>query len=457
VRTRLEYMIRSRAVKPSELARRSGYSRQLLARMREGCRTLTRSENDVAEALRAITHEDLPRDAVFEEKQPSLVDFLPTSSKQQRRGSEGSTKKHTLADQLLEMTEETFEASLAHLRGSAASEAAVRELLDAGKELLDRKPRRADELYSLASDFVASLPHTPAALGHSLRGLAQKGRANSLRMIGKYADSLAALQDSECEFQAARYCKHELGLARYCRATVLFKMERWVEAYRAAHSGRGFLEAEHDHAGVVNCDILKACITLEWGELDRAREMFLALRKTVEARRDYRRLADLSMNLVVCNLRRGDTFEAGLWLGRAVRKFRELGLASEVTRARWCGATLALAQGQRVRAFQEFKAAASEFEALGMPVDAAFVRLELLGALIEDRKWREAEPIAVSVANLLLAAGVRPSAATALEYLREAVKKRSADRETVTRVTRHIRRVGVFPDEPFSLLTEGPA
>ena len=457
MRTRLEYMIRSRAVRPSELARRAGYSRQLLARMREGCRTLARSENDVAAALREITHEDLPRSAIFEERQPSVADLLAASSNRRLDKSRAGTEKLTLADQFLQMSDEAFAAVRAMLRSSLSSEAAARELLDVGEEILDRKPPRAEAIYSLASDSVASLPHTPAALGHSLRGLAQKGRANALRMMGKYKDALAALVESEREFQAARYCKHELGLARYCRATVLFKMEQWVEAYRAVHSARGFLEAEHDRAGVVNCDILMACITLEWGELDRAREMFLALRKTVEGRRDYRRLADLSMNLVVCNLRRRDTFEAGLWLGRAVRKFRELGLASEVTRARWCGATLALAQGQRAHALQEFKAAAAEFEALGMPLDAAFVKLELLGVLIEDKKWREAEPTAVSVANVFLTAGVRPSAATALEYLREAVRKRSANAETVSRVTRHIRRAEVFPDEPFSSFTEGPA
>jgi tetratricopeptide (TPR) repeat protein len=440
-------------VKPSDVARRAGYSRQHLALMRDGHLTSARSEDAVVQAFEKIRGETVERETLFEPRQVlRLASLLPAPSARRDRRKSGKEEKP--ADILGAMTDLEFERSLVLLHVSNASEAMIRELLDAGLLLLDRNPRRAEALFGFASETVERLARLPAALAHSLRGLAEKGRANALRMTGRYEDALRALERSERELAAARYCRRELAYARYCRAAVLFKMERWVEAYRAVHGARSLFEAQHDRAGVVNCDILKACITLEWGELDRAREMFLALRKTIEARRDYRRLADLWMNLVVCDLRRGDTFEAGLWLGRAMRKFRELGLASEVTRGRWCGATLALAQGQRTHAVREFRAAAEEFEELGMPMDAAFVKLELLGELVDEKKWREAEPIALSLASLFLKAGVGPSAATALDYLRETVKGRSADRDVVRRVRRHIRRVEVFPDERF---TEGPA
>jgi len=451
-------MIRSRAVKRSEIARRAGYSRQHLVRMREGHRTSPRSEDAVAAAVRAITHEDVPRDAVFEERQPSLHDILGTATSRRRKGSREAAKHASLADQFSQLSEDGVEPSIARLRTSAASEAATRELLDAGEVLLDRNPGRADALYDLAVRVTTRLGTTPAPLAHSLRGLAEKGRANALRMTGRYQEALSALARSEREFEAAQYCSRELGYARYCRGTVLFKMERWADAERAVGAGRALLETEHDRAGVVNCDILLGCILLERGELDHAREIFLAQRKIVEARRDYRRLADLWMNLVVCDLRRRDMFSAGHWLGRAVRKFRELGLTSEITRGRWCGASLALAQGQRDRALREFRAAATEFERLGMPADAGFVKLDLLAELVADKKWREAEPLAHSLADLFLKAGIAPSAATALDYLRQTVKARSADREIVKRVERHLHRSEVFPDEPFTVgLAEEPA
>lgn len=432
MRTRLEYIIRSRRLKPSALARRAGYSRQHLARMRDGLPSSVRSEIAVVEAVREELQAPIGHSAVFEPRNRAVVPLGDL---------EGLSKRD-------------FEWCMAQARNSFVSEMGIRALLDSGEVLLDRNPLRAEALYSLASDLVAEFSSTPAPLAHSLRGLAQKGRANALRMSGRYGDALDALVESEHEFEAAHYCRRELGYARYCRATVLFKMERWLEAERAVQGGRTLLEAEHDRTGVINCDILKGGIALDRGELDRAREIFVSLRKAVEARRDYRRLADLWMNLVLCDLRRGDTFGAGHWLGRAVRKYRELGVASEITRARWCGATLALAQGQRTRALRELRVAAEEFERLGMAMDAAFVKLDLLGELVEDKRWREAEPIALSLASLFLKSGVGPSAATALDYLRDMVKRRSATREVANQVGRHIRRAEVFPAEVF---TKGPA
>lgn len=117
MRTRLEYIIRSRRLKPSALARRAGYSRQHLARMRDG---------------------------------------LPSRMTQ--------------------------------ARNSYVSELGIRALLDSGEVLLDRNPRRAETLCSLASNLAAELSSTPASLAHSLRG--QKGRANALRMSGRYGNAL---------------------------------------------------------------------------------------------------------------------------------------------------------------------------------------------------------------------------------------------------------------------------
>lgn len=432
MRTRLEYIIRSKHLKPSALARRAGYSRQHLVRMREGLPSSARSESAVVEAVSEQLQAPIEHSTLFEPRTPT---FIPLGDVEH-------------------LDKRDFDWSIAQARNAFGSERGIRALLDSGEALLDRNPRRAETLYSLASELVAKLPSTPAPLAHSLHGLAQKGRANALRMSGRYEEALDALVGSEHEFEVARYCRRELGYARYCRATVLFKMERWTEADRAVQGARSLLDAEHDRSGVINCDILRACIALERGELDRAREMFVGLRKMVEGRRDYRRLADLWMNLVICDLRRGDTFGAGHWLGRAVRKYRELGLASEIARARWSGATLALVQGQRARALRELRTASEEFEALGMPMDAAFVKLDLLGELVEEKKWREAEPIALSLADLFLKARVGPSAATALDYLRDTVKQRSADRAVVSRVERHIRRAEVFPAEVF---TKGPA
>lgn len=85
-----------------------------------------------------------------------------------------------------------------------------------------------------------------------------------------------------------------------------------------------------------------------------------------------------------------------------------------------------------------------------MPLDAAFVELGLLEDLVEEEQWDEVEKLAGSVATLFLQHGVRPSAAAAMEFLRRAVANRTATRDLVTRVSHHVRRSEVFPDERFN-------
>ncbi len=48
------------------------------------------------------------------------------------------------------------------------------------------------------------------------------------------------------------------------------------------------------------------------------------------------------MNLAAVDLRRGDAFATRHWLSRAARAFRDLNMATEVTRTRWCGGKLAI-------------------------------------------------------------------------------------------------------------------
>jgi hypothetical protein len=85
-----------------------------------------------------------------------------------------------------------------------------------------------------------------------------------------------------------------------------------------------------------------------------------------------------------------------------------------------------------------------------MPLDAAFVKLGLLEELVEMERWDEVEPLASSIADLFLQHGIRPSAAAAMDFLRRAVTSRRATRDLVTRVTRHVRRSEVFPEERFN-------
>jgi len=97
-------------------------------------------------------------------------------------------------------------------------------LIDSALPLLDREPVRAEKLYAAAIDLTTRLLETPPALTAALRGYAEKGRANALRMLGLYQEAMQILIDAEQHFVDAGHCTLEIGAVRYVRASILFKM-----------------------------------------------------------------------------------------------------------------------------------------------------------------------------------------------------------------------------------------
>jgi tetratricopeptide (TPR) repeat protein len=443
MRTRLELIIRSKELRPAALARAARLSREHVRRMREGQRVSSKAEDSILDGLHALTGRTYTRGDVIEGAPSAWIAWMEELQGKRTRGA-------SLGASLLAVTDAAFVASLEAARAVRPSESATRDLLDAGEALLDTAPARADAVYVATLDIVARLTATLEPLARALAGHAEKGRANALRMSGQYRVALGALARAERHFIAARYCRRELGYARYCAGTVLLKMERWNDAEAVVLRARAFLDAEHERGGVINCDVVLGCIFLERGELDRAREMFARQEKLVSARNDRETLARLWMNIAVCDLRRHDARAAAAGLDRAADAFRALKMDAEVIRARWSRAKLLLLEGHRAAARRELRGAARAFARLGMPLDAAFVQLALLEELVAMERWDEVEALADSVANLFLRHGVRPSAAAAMEFLQRAVGSRKATPDLVARVARHVRRSDVFPDEPFA-------
>jgi tetratricopeptide (TPR) repeat protein len=432
VRTRLEYIIRSCDVKPASLARAARLSREHVRRIRDGQPASTKAEEAIIEGLREIVGRPFARADIFQPSTPA-------------RG-----KRRQIARSLAAADRDAeFALAVDNVIRAPATQQTVLTLLDVGKSLVDGAPTRSLAVFEATIALVDRLTDTPEPLRLALGAHAQKGRGTALWMRGEYRAALAAYMEAEQRFRAARYCRRELGYARYGVATVLFKMERWADAERVARSARPLLAQTHERAGVIKCDVLLGCIFLESGDVLRAREVFVTQKGVVEARGDAEMVARLTLNVAVCDLRLHETRSAAIGLDEARGRFKALGARAELARIRWCGATLLVLQKRRASAMREFRGAAHDFRRLGMNMDAGFVELEIAGELIAARKWDAAERVSRSVAALFLKAGTHASAAHALEYLREAVANRTASGEIVAAVLRHIRRTQVFPGEAF--------
>jgi tetratricopeptide (TPR) repeat protein len=394
VRTRLELLLRSRNVQPLRLSRLANYSRQHLLAIRMGGRSSARCETAIVHALRVLVHSEIPANEVFEPSGTPIATLLSKSTERsrvkrgrpRRRRSRATERPETLAGTLESLPGPALRDWLkrALATPSATTEQNVRVLLDAAGLLLDRQPSVADELARTAVMMTALLKTTPVLLLAALQVYAGKTRANALRMMGRYEDALSVLGDAEQSFLAATYCTLELAQLRYTRATVLFKMECWPEAMRAAEQAREIFAIEHDRSGALHAQVIQGCILVEQGQLDAARGLFLTLRKPLAAVGDAETLARLWLNLGACDLKRGDAFSARHWVNRATAVFRERTMTTEVIRAGWCGAKVSLLEGKRKRALTELRRAMAAFEAIHMPLDAGFVAIDLLSEFVRE-------------------------------------------------------------------------
>lgn len=351
-----------------------------------------------------------------------------------------------------DLVDAEWEAWLAGIRKTAAAvtETFLRELIDAASPLINRQPARAEQLYAAAIALTERLAESPPPLIAALRGYAEKGRANALRMLGRYHAAMQVLIDAEQHFIDARYCAVEIGDVRYTRAGILFKMEKWPEAQAAAEQARRIFEEERNRTRALHAKLIEGCILGERGDLERSREIFVSLLKLLEGKRHRGTLACVYMNLSSCDRRRRKPEFARHWLHRAIQLFRYLGMPSELARARWCGAQLTIDVGDRARGMRELRAAMRDFERLSMPADAGFVALDLLEEITRDPSAvKEAEDLARSLAALFVAAGANVSSAKAITYLHDAAIARKADAPLVAYVRRYVHQADVEPDSPF--------
>jgi tetratricopeptide (TPR) repeat protein len=454
LRTRLELFIKSHGIKPARLAAQARYSRAHLARAREGEPVSLRFQDGVTVAMSETSGQPVTRTELFEPEGVDIRTFLPQATdKRRRRSVSGESAMPKSVDAAVgALTDAECEAWLARIRTTAGTttEAATRELLDAGSPLVNRQPARAEKLYDAALAITEHLAASPTPLVAALRGYAEKGRANALRMLGRYREAMQVLIDAEQHFVDARYCALEIGEVRYTRAGILFKMEKWPEAQAAAIQARKIFEEERNHTRALHAQLIEGCVLIERGDLEAGRAVLVGLRKPLEGKRHRSTLAFVYMNLASCDRRRREPAIARHWLHRATQLFRELEMASELARTRWCGAKITIVEGDLQRGMRELRGAMRDFERLSMPADAGFVGLDLLEQLIPERSGaNEAGKLARSLVQLFVAAGANVSAAKAIAYLRDAAVARKADASLIAYVRRYVQRAAVDPDRLF--------
>ncbi len=430
--TRFELFLRRTGMKPVEVARQAGYSRQHVLRVRMGEAEPTRRFIQSVTAVCAeLAHQTVAAGALFERGDELLA------SSEHRLSRMHAADLLALDDILArgprsEWSERVWTAAI-------RSETAVRHLLQRGRRTIDENPRDAVAIFDLAAEMMTALHDTAPQLAASLAAHVLKSRANALRHMGRLDEALTDLEAAESLFDSTRFCENERGQVAYTRGTVLFKQERWPEALKATESSRRYFVASADPRRVAHADLLAAAILFEQGQWDAARSRWLDLHAALTELADHDAVARICQNLGACEIRRGRPHEARQWLNRASAAFRSLGNEMELARTRWNMATFIATFRGPASGRRALERVRRRFETLEAFVDAACVGLELLDLMLDETPevlTRHAQ----DVAGVLVRAGLGPSAAEALERLRQLGSERNR-REALQSVRNALREL----------------
>lgn len=408
--TRFELFLRAARITPVRIARRLGYTRQHVLRLRLGISEPTRHFIEIA--TRRCRH--------LARKPPTPGDLFERGdellrTKQRRLSAMHAADRATLDALLREPGDAAWIGRVAAT--GILSETAVRHLLRHAH--VDRDPHGAALVLEAAARMAARLANSPPELAASLQAEALKRRANALRHRGEFDAALADLAVAAKLFGAAKYCAAEAGQVEYARATILFKREAWDDALAAARGARKQFIAAGDVRRAAHADLLEAAVWFEQGDFRRARAKWVELQKTFGALRDAESLARVWLDLAVCDMRLGSPKIARHWLCRASGVFRKLDMRTELARARWNMATYITRFRSTRRGLRALHRAERAFLSLGCFTDAACVALEALDLMIDDGAADDAlRAKAEETAGVLVQAGMRVSAAGALDTLR---------------------------------------
>ncbi|HEX3067029.1 MAG TPA: hypothetical protein VHX14_00525 [Thermoanaerobaculia bacterium] len=299
------------------------------------------------------------------------------------------------------------------------TEGMVLRLLTEVEIEVKRRPQHAMLLINVAEIVTCSLG-IPAI--HACAGDCWKQRANTLRHLWLYSESLEAADLAAAFYRLLPLGDFETGQALYAKAITLFKMTHYDEALAVLESAKELLREFGDTMPLAKTLILEACIRCEQGDLDQAERMWIEVVPMLKRFDDRIELARVRANLAECSLKRGRPGSALAQAQAAASGFAELQMDAERIRSEWTVAAILRALGEHDRALELLYSAAVAFRALGMTSDAGFVNLDITEELLRRNEWSEAANIARELVGLFTSAGVTLASVTALSYLRTAVE-----------------------------------
>jgi tetratricopeptide (TPR) repeat protein len=340
-----------------------------------------------------------------------------------------------------------LDRSLASPAGCTAG--LVRRLTRAAREEEEREPERALAILQVAEEV---LDRVDAAkdVKRELAGTLWKERANTLQMLGAFAEALAAIDRAESFYATDVVATYLLAFTKWARANVLCEMNAYLDAGRFAVEAAASFHEFGDESHELQVQVLIGAISYEQGDVEAALRKCSALLPKFRAAGDELSVARTLANAGCCYLARFEMPAAQQCAEEAGDLFRAHGAETEVLRTQWAFGRAYLRRGDSETGIAWLTGVAADLRSRGVVVSAAEVELDIIAELLARKRFADAAQLARSLVQVFAAAGTRVNAAYAFEYLAEATREMRATPELV----KHVRHVLLHPTQPFVPATD---
>jgi len=336
------------------------------------------------------------------------------------------------------------------LRFAPATAGALAAALEAARTLLDTAPARALEVTCAAEALARRIDWAtyPTVVTAEHRGNIFKERANALRLLGRFQESLDAVGKATLEYERSLASAHSVAVVEYIAACVLREQKDFTTALRRLKASAAVFADFGDETRELHCRVLEGVILSETGQRREGRAVFLELLRSAQNNLAVR--AQLHNNIGHLSIELEDLDLGATHLLQAMHLYRELGMLTERTRSKWGLARILLRNGKLQEGIGRLREVESEFLSAGMQLVAALVALDRIEAHLAADENAEATSECRSIYARFNAAGVTANALTALAFLGESASRNANPQPAVGRVRSFLERLPYEPDLLFA-------
>jgi len=420
--TRLKAFCNDRDLTLADVARESCVSRPHVIRIANARANARRDViAAIVSALRRLTLMPISPEEVFELVVEEETAFRAKYARSFSLGRRRSANARKFVEALSDIQPEERLRTVLRTRGTSLAHAITAELVLKARRITRRSPEQSAEYSEYASKLAAVLPGTDFA--RHLGGCAALARGVALRHLGHYPRALVALAEAEGAFLDRLQSTSELAQTWYVRGIVAMKQGRFSEALSDARAARTVFQLLGDSRREAYVRILEGGIAFEQGDAFQARDLFRSTLQALRRAEDETTLALVSMNIGSAEARLGHLADAEEWIRRAEKVFEHRGISEELARAHWAYAYALATRGAAEKGVPLLWAAAREFDELRLPVEAAFVRLDIVEVLLAAGADDEATELCKALIAVLTQADAVAAAQRAVRHLCRAISR----------------------------------